>query len=112
MAVYRQYNERAGVSLEQGTPAVPADNRYHLLRQGQPVGVYPTLKRAMNAYQRLVKEILGAEPDSRGGGTAAAHQEEKRVDPVKESTERFLDAKDAYWSNSHKYRRGGRLGRR
>ncbi|MDI6870928.1 MAG: hypothetical protein QME79_06150 [Bacillota bacterium] len=109
--MYRQYNERAGVSIEQGTPSVPADNRYYLLRGGQTVGVFPNLKRAMAAYHKLVREILG------GGAEEAPVQEtparkEKKVDPVKESTERFLDAKDAYWANSHKYRRGGRLGRR
>ncbi|MGE5554242.1 MAG: hypothetical protein ACM3XZ_10080 [Betaproteobacteria bacterium] len=110
--MYRQYNQRAGVSLEQGTPAVPADNRYHLLHLGKLVGSYPSLKRAMNAYRKLVQEILGESSDGSPAGEEGATRKEKKVDPVKESTERFLDAKDAYWANSHKYRRGGRLGRR
>lgn len=111
--MYRQYNERAGISLEQNTPAVPGDNRYYLLQAGKTVGAYPSLKRAMTAYKKLLGELLGggAKPETPGGGEASAAKE-KRVDPVKESTERFLDAKDAYWTNSHKYRRGGRLGRR
>ncbi len=110
--MYRQYNERAGVSLEQGTPDVPDDNRYHLLRQGKPVGDFPSLKRAMNAYHKLIREILGGNhPEGVSSGDMDSRKE-KKVDPVRESTERFLDAKDAYWSNSHKYRRGGRLGRR
>ncbi len=110
--MYRQYNERAGVSLEQGTPAVPPDNRYYLLRSGETVGVFPSLKRAMAAYQKLVQETLAGNSEEAPGDDAAAGRKDKKVDPVKESTERFLDAKDAYWANSHKYRRGGRLGRR
>lgn len=108
VAVYRQYNERAGISLEQGTPAVPQDNRYHLLRAGVIVASLPSLKRAMAAYKKLVEEALQGDetPPDR------APAKDKRIDPVKESTERYLDAKDAYWTNSHKYRRGGRLGRR
>lgn len=108
--MYRQYNEKAGVSLEQGTPAVPADNRYYLLRNGEAVGSFPSLKRGMTAYQKLVQEQLARLSGDEAGAAAAA--KEKRLDPVKESTERFLDAKDAYWTNSHKYRRGGRLGHR
>jgi hypothetical protein len=110
--VYRQYNERVEVSLEQGTPAVPADDRFHLLRRGEPVGVFPSLKRAMTAYQKLVAEILAQRTAAEGDAEGDAAKKDKKVDSVKESTERFLDAKDAYWTNSHKYRHGGRLGRR
>lgn len=109
--MYRQFNERAGVSLEQGTPDVPPDNKYYLRRGTEQVGSFPSLKRAMSAYQKLVQEIL-AQGAAEGAVDPAAAAHEKKVDPVKESTERFLDAKDAYWANSHKYRRGGRLGRR
>jgi hypothetical protein len=113
--VYRQYNERAAVSLEQGTPAVPADDRYHLLRRGEIVATFPSLKRAMTAYHKLVEEVLaqGSAGDSSADSEAEADaRKDKKVDPVKESTERFLDAKDAYWTNAHKYRHGGRLGHR
>lgn len=109
--MYRQYNERLGIALEQGTPAVPDDGRYYLKRGEELVGSYPSLKRAQTAYHKLVQqELARVAPSSPAEGGAAAN--EKKVDPVKESTERFLDAKDSYWSNAHKYRRGGRLGRR
>ncbi|HHW15178.1 MAG TPA: hypothetical protein GXX28_09635 [Firmicutes bacterium] len=109
--MYRQYNERVGVSLEQGTPAVPDDERYYLRRGEEIVGSYPTLKRAQTAYLKLVREELARMTASSPADSVSASSE-KKVDPVKESTERFLDAKDSYWSNAHKYRRGGRLGRR
>ncbi|MGE5507797.1 MAG: hypothetical protein ACM3RP_04835 [Chitinophagales bacterium] len=109
--MYKQYNEKAAISLEQGTASVPDDGRFYLLRDGEVIEAYPSLKRAQTAYKKLVDEVLSL---IRTASAEAVEGEakEKRLDPVKESTERFLDAKDAYWANSHKYRRGGRLGRR
>lgn len=109
--MYRQYNEKAAISLEQGTAGVPDDGRFYLLRSGEVVEAFPSLKRAQAAYKRLVDEVLALIRSANAEG-AEGEAKEKRLDAVKESTERFLDAKDAYWANSHKYRRGGRLGRR
>ena len=54
--MYRQFNERAGISIEQGTDKVPNDNRYYVLSDGKIVGGFRSIKRAEDTYRKLVAE--------------------------------------------------------
>jgi len=54
--MYRQLNERAGISIEQGTDNVPNDNKYHVLQEGKVVGSFRSLKQAEEIYRKLVAE--------------------------------------------------------
>ena len=54
--MYRQVNERAKISIEQGTDKVPADNKYHVINDGCIVGSFRGLKAAQAIYQKLIAE--------------------------------------------------------
>jgi len=54
--MYRQLNERAGISIEQGTDKVPDDNKYHVIQDCKIVGSFRSLKQAEVVYRKLVTE--------------------------------------------------------
>lgn len=54
--MYRQFNERAGISIEQGTGKVPDDGKYYVLQDGEIVGTFKSLKKAEGTYKKLIKE--------------------------------------------------------
>jgi hypothetical protein len=54
--MYRQFNERAGISIEQNTQNVPEDSRYYVLEEGKIVKHFRSLKAAQVVYQKLVDE--------------------------------------------------------
>jgi hypothetical protein len=54
--MYRQLNERAGISIEKDTDKVPADGKYYVLRDGKIVGSFRILKQAEYLYKKLVSE--------------------------------------------------------
>lgn len=54
--MYRQFNERAGISIEQGTGKVPDDGKYYVLQDGEIVGSFKSLKEAEETYRKLVEE--------------------------------------------------------
>ena len=54
--MYRCFNERAGISIEQGTDKVPDDGKYYVLKDGENVECLKSLKTAEEAYRKLVEE--------------------------------------------------------
>lgn len=54
--MYRQLNQRAGISIEQNTGSVPEDGRYYVLKEGKIVKHFHSLKAAQTVYQKLVDE--------------------------------------------------------
>ena len=56
LSVYRCFNERAGISIEQGTDKVPDDGKYYVLKDGEIVERLKSLKTAEEAYRKLVEE--------------------------------------------------------
>jgi hypothetical protein len=54
--MYRQTNERAGISIEQGTSKVPNDTKFYVLKDDQIVGSYRSFKQADAVYKKLVAE--------------------------------------------------------
>jgi hypothetical protein len=49
--------ERASLSIEQGTPNVPADGRYYVIHQGQIMGKYKSLKQAEKLYKTILTKL-------------------------------------------------------
>jgi hypothetical protein len=58
---YRQALEEHGLSLEQGTPTVPNDGCYYVLRKGEVVGRFKSL-RAAQAFYAEQKKGLNLQP--------------------------------------------------
>lgn len=56
--MYRQH--LGDLSIEEGTPVVPADGRYHVVRAGTIVRSFKTLKGASVLYATL--RAAGQEP--------------------------------------------------
>jgi hypothetical protein len=53
---YSQILPDLGLSLERFTESVPADGQWHLLRHGQEVGRFRSLKAAQEAWRNIVRE--------------------------------------------------------
>ena len=53
---YRQFLPELELSLERGTDAVPDDGHLHLLRAGEELGRYRSLKSAQAAWREVVRE--------------------------------------------------------
>lgn len=54
--MYRQYNQRANLSIENGTGAVPLDGKYYVINDGNLVRGFRGLKAAQELYQKLLQE--------------------------------------------------------
>lgn len=102
---YRQYLEPLGVAIERNTPRVPPDGFYYVLREGATLGRFRTLKQAQLLYRRVIAEV-GWRPDPM--------QQESGAGASRESIERYLDEKDRYWAESHRFtsKTGRGMGRR
>ena len=98
---YRQSIPDLNLSIERATEAVPDDGKYHVLRSGELLGSYRILKRAQEVFRRVVQESGYAPKPSDSGKTASEML-----------TDRYMEAKDLYWSDSHKHRGGGGRGGR
>jgi hypothetical protein len=55
--VYRQSLETYGLSLEQGTPAVPRDSYYYVLYLGEVIGRFRTLNKAQELFAERRKAL-------------------------------------------------------
>ncbi len=98
---YRQSIHELDLSIERATDAAPDDGKYYVIRSGQVLGSYGTLKRAQEVFRRVVQES-GYKPAPTDSGKT----------PSEMLTDRYMEAKDLYWANSHKHRSGGGRGGR
>ena len=99
---YRQSIPGVELSIEKDTENVPNDGKFHVLMNGDTRGTFRSLKQAQELFNRLVRE---------SGYTPVVGPVSKKS-PAELAAERYLEAKDFYWADSHKYRgRGGRGGR-
>lgn len=99
---YKQYIPDLQLSIEKDTQNVPSDGCYYVVRAGTIRGKYRSLRKAEELFHALVKES-GYKPKS---------EKAKAKTAPELSIERYLDAKDLYWAESHKFRgKGGRGGR-
>ena len=98
---YRQYIPHLGLSIELLTEAVPSDGKYHVVRNGEIVGSFRSLKQAQAIFRQLVQD---------SGYKPSPPQSSKTVSEI--MTEQYMEAKELYWVDSHKYRGGGGRGGR
>ena len=99
---YRQMLPPLGLSTEKGTPGIPADGKYYVRQNDKELGSFRLLKQAQELFKRVVAESgYKPEPKTETKKSAAelAHQ-------------RYMESKDLYWADSHKYRGGGGKGGR
>ena len=97
---YRQQIPQIELSIERATESVPDDNKYYVIQNGQPLGSFRSLKPAQQLFRRVLAD---------SGYTPKPVETQKSVSEM--VTERYMEAKDAYWANSHRYRSGGGKGR-
>ena len=99
---YKHHIPELGLSIEKNTPNVPGDGKYYLVRKGQIVESFRTLKRALEAFKQEVAD----------SGYVPKATEKKPKSAAEQNIEAYLDAKDLYWAESYKHRgKGGRGGR-
>ena len=99
---YRQYVPGFNISIERNTGSLPKDGKYYLLRDGQIVNAFRSLKKAEVAFKEALAEA----------GYTPRPVEKQAKSATEEDLERYLDAKDVYWAESYKYRgKGGKGGR-
>lgn len=55
--MYRQTLEGHDLSVEEGTPSVPADGRYYVLFEGEVVGRFRSLAKALERYREIKKDL-------------------------------------------------------
>jgi hypothetical protein len=98
LGVSKRYVQRLpvlGLSIERHTEAVPNDAWWYLLRDGEIVGRYRTLKAAQTAWSAFV-EASGWKPPPRPDRTPAEIlAEEKRA--------RDRDARNEYWHSGRRH---------
>lgn len=55
--MYRQVNPRASISIERNTSRVPPDSKYYIIKDGEVIASFRSLKKAQSCYQQLVDEM-------------------------------------------------------
>ena len=98
---YRQSIPDIGLSIERATDSVPDDGKFYVIIEGETLGSFRALKPAQQLFRQTVAEIGYRPPEPQGPP--------KTVSEI--MTERYMEAKDLYWSDSHRYRPSGGKGR-
>lgn len=98
---YRHSLPALNLSIERHTEQAPSDGQYHVIKDGELVGSFRSLKLAQKLFRSIVQES-GYQPAPPEAGKTVSEM----------MTERYLESKDLYWSDSHKYRDGGGRGGR
>ena len=98
---YRQSIPDLDLSIERLTEVVPDDGKFYVIHSGEILGSYRTLKQAQTVFRQIVLESSYKPSPAESGKT-----------PSEMLTERYMESKDFYWSDSHKHRGGGGRGGR
>jgi hypothetical protein len=81
---------------------VPNNNYYYVIRDGEIIGKYRTLKEAKELFDKLVKD----------SGYKPKLENSKPKDMSDYELDQYFHAKEVYWAESYKYRgKGGKGGR-
>lgn len=96
------------IVIEKGTPNVPKDGRYHVVLKNKIVYSTKVLKLAQLKFDMLLKEM---------GYLPKKMEEKLAADDVKDMLnkqrlDQLSKSYDAFWDNSYKFRKGGRLNKR
>ena len=98
---YRQFIPDMELSVERGTDSVPRDGKYHVLKSGRDLGSFRVLKQAQTLFKQVLNESEYQPPPPPEGKSASEML-----------TDRYLESKDLYWADSHKFLSGGGKGGR
>lgn len=93
-----QYIQRLpalALSIERCTPTVPEDGAWYLLRDGQMIGRFRTLKAAQGAWKEIV-DAFGFKPS---GETSRTPKEILAA----ERAARDRDARNEYWHSGRRH---------
>ncbi|MEE9199613.1 MAG: hypothetical protein V3U26_07455, partial [Dehalococcoidia bacterium] len=99
---YRHLLPSLELSIERNTSKVPNDDLFYLVKGDAVIGKYRYLKKAEEAFRALVKESGYRPPKEKPQNKSAGEL----------SIEQYLDSKELYWAESHRFRgQGGKGGR-
>ncbi len=99
---YKQYIPDLNLSIERTTESVPHDGKFHVIREGEVLQSFRSLKQAQEFFKDIVKKS-GYKPKSEAKSRKTASQQ---------NIDRYLETKDLYWAESYKHRGGGGRGGR
>lgn len=106
--MFKQEVPSVGLSLEQGTSAVPADGRYHLILDGTIIFSTASEKEALKAYREKREELF----EERGRPEAPKPTVEERLEREKRHRDiQALRAESFERRTKHARKRGGKGGR-
>lgn len=96
------------IFIEKSTQNVPLDGKYHIVTANKIVYSTKVLKFAQLKFATLLKEM---------GYSPKKMEEKPTADDVKDMlnkqrSDQLSKAYDAFWDNSYKFRKGGRLNKR
>ncbi len=98
--LFNQSVPAIGLSLERCSSRVPHDGYFYIIVKDEIRGRFRTKAQAAELYRTILHES-GYKPEP--VASAAANSSE--------TVERYLDEKEAYWSDSHRHTRRGGKGR-
>ena len=101
---YKHYIPDLKLSIEKNTNNVPSNNYYYVIRDGEIIEKYRTLKKAKELFDKMVKE----------SGYKPKFDNSAQKDMYDSKLDQYFYAKEVYWAESYKYRgksgKGGRGG--
>ncbi len=101
---YKHYIPELKLYIERNTANVPKNNYYYVIRDGEIIEKYRTLKKAKELFDKMVKE----------SGYKPKLEDSKQKDDHDYELDKYFLAKEIYWAESYKYRgksgKGGRGG--
>ena len=87
--MYREYNPRAKVSIEEGTDKVPPDRKYYVLRDDKIMKGFRSLKAAKPLYKQIIEE-LNLPPLPRDEGNPKPSPQSIYLDYISQQSTRSL----------------------
>ncbi|MBU4292673.1 MAG: hypothetical protein KJ770_01295 [Actinobacteria bacterium] len=104
---FKQTVEGFDLRLEKNTDSVPRDGKFHIIHQGCVVFSSKSFPQTRKKFWKILSE-MGYDPKIRG---------KSKDNNIKQLVERdkaarFFQSYEQYWGSSHKFKNGGRLGKR
>jgi hypothetical protein len=91
---YSQRLPEVGLSIERYTESVPDDGRWYLLRDGEQLGSYRSIKAAQAAWQAVLSDIGWTSTPRKVDGKEALEREKWAKD---------RDARMEYWHSGRRH---------
>lgn len=94
---YKHFISKIDLSIEKNTGNVPHDGKFHIVKEGGVIHSFRNRKLAEEKFKQLLTE----------SGFKPVQTHPAKVNPLDESLERYAMAKDIFWAEGPKYRKGG-----